>query len=52
MLKKSFSCAYILTAPVNLCSAFENVKVTVDPYIQYEKTYQNRANEALDEVFF
>lgn len=52
MLKKSFSCAYILTAPVNLCSAFENVKVTDDPYIQYEKTYQNRVNEALDEVLY
>lgn len=52
MLKKSFSCAYILTAPVNLCSAFENVKITDDPYIQYEKTYQNRANEALDEVLY
>lgn len=52
MLKKSFSCAYILTAPVNLCSAFENVKVTDDPYIQYEKTYQNRAYEALDEVLY
>lgn len=52
MLKKSFSCAYILTAPVNLCSASENVKVTDDPYIQYEKTYQNRVNEALDEVLY
>lgn len=52
MLKKSFSCAYILTAPVNLCSAFEEVEATDDPYIQYEKTYQNRVNEALDEVLY
>ena len=51
-VKKAFSCAYILTTPVNLCSASENVKVTDDPYIQYEKTYQNRVNEALYEVLY
>ena len=52
MLKKAFSCAYILTAPVNLCSAFEEVGVIYDPYIQYEKTYRDRANEALNEVLY